>query len=160
MLLRALLLAAAAGAGVPPPQQQRAAVAVLRDPSVPEPFNASELVGALARQPALHVATVSAAELADPAAVAPARFRVLAVPNTPALPSAGLRNYQAYAMGGGSLLLLGGKPRIMPVQWGDPAAHINVMEDYAPLRMPDVVEVDATSPNPIVPPGCFGVNGS
>ena len=160
MLLRALLLAAAAGAGVPPPEQQRAAVAVLRDPSVPELFNVSELVGALARQPALRVVTVSAAELADPAAVAPARFRVLVVPNAPALPSAGLRNYQAYAMGGGSLLLLGGKPRIVPVQWGDPAAHINVMEDYAPLRMPEVLAVDATSPNPIVPPGSFGVNGS
>ena len=50
MLLRALLLAAA-GAGVTPPDERQAAVAVLRDPSVPEPFNVSELVGALARQP-------------------------------------------------------------------------------------------------------------
>eukprot|EP01052_Picozoa_sp_SAG31_P022555 SAG31_NODE_1798_length_7243_cov_4.509518_6_plen_821_part_00 len=164
LLFWALLLLQAAGgfseankrrlAEHTPPQ---ATVALLRDKTVPELFNVSELVHALVQQQSLRVITVSATDLADPAVVAPTRFRVLVVPNAPALPPSSLGNYQAYAMGGGSLVLLGGKPRIVPVRWGDPAAHINVMEDYAPLRMPDIVAVD-TVPNPIVPAGRFSLN--
>ena len=134
-------------------------VAVLCDSSVPELFNVSRLTEVLSRQPSLQVAVVSTKELANAAVVSPSIYQLLILPNAPALPLEATANYHAFAMGGGSLLLLGGKPRIVRgIAWGDPAAHINVMEDYAPLRMPEIVSVDVAQNNSIVPPGSFNLS--
>ncbi len=133
-------------------------VAVLRDHIIPERFDLNPLIHSLSLEAHLNVSVISAVQLADPAVLSPTRVRVLVVPNAPALPLSGLANYQAFAMGGGSLVLLGGKPTVVPVRWGDPAAHINVMEDYDALEMDAVQSVRAIPNNPIIP--AFNLSGA
>ena len=152
LLLLGVVPAACSAPGAP------FAVAVLRDRGIPELFDVDTLVEAVSLEANLNVSTISAVQLADPSVLSPDRVRVLVVPNAPALPSSGLANYQAFAMGGGSLVLLGGKPTIVPVKWGDPAAHLNVMENYDSLKMNSVRSVNAIPNNTIIPR--FNVTGA
>ena len=147
------------GAG-PGPAPQQSHVAVLRDPSIPEPFDVDLLVASLAQQPNLKVATIGSAALSNGSALNPKIFSVLVVPNAPSLPRSGLSNYLAFAMDGGSLVLLGGKPTTVPLTWGDPETHINVFEDYSPLRMMEVTAVDSVVPTPVAIGGDFRANGT
>lgn len=152
LLLRSVVPAASSAPGAP------FMVAVLRDRGIPELFDVNTLVQALSLEAGLSVSTISALQLADPSVLSPDRVCVLVVPNAPALPSSGLANYLAFAMNGGSLVLLGGKPTVVPVKWGDPAAHINVMENYDPLKMKSVRSVNAIPNNTIIPR--FNVSGA